>query len=90
MSAGASAVFEIPTAGAAALRCAECAARACAALRDVPGVRAVDCDPRAGVVRVDFDASRVSESDLEAALARFGLESGEAYRHTAWRITGLD
>lgn len=90
MSDRASAVFDIPAPEASVVRCAECASRVCDSLRDVPGVHNVDCDGAGASVRVEYDPDRVSESDLEAEVSRFGAELGRGIAHAAWRVTGLD
>lgn len=90
MSAHGTATFELPGARSAVVRCTACANRACEALGDVPGVSKVDCDAMASTVRVEFDARRVSESELVSEMERFGLELAESLRHEAWRVTGLD
>lgn len=90
MSATATATFDIPSPAVGRVRCADCAARACEALSGVPGVLSTDCDRAGGTVRVEFDAARISESDLAAQLKAFGIELAERTGHAAWRITGLD
>jgi len=87
----ASATFALPRAHAASsVRCERCGERACDSLAGVPGVLRTECDAAGQSVRVDFDPARVSEADLEAMLAGFGLELAASVGHAAWRITGLD
>lgn len=85
----ATATFQIPAPRPPAPRCAECAARVCAALEQVPGVVRADCSSGSTVV-VEFDPARVSEAELAAEVERFGMELAESVAHAAWRVTGLD
>ena len=83
------ATLELPTHAEKGVRCAECASRVCAQVEQLEGVMRVECDPR-GLMRVDYDASRISSADLEAETRRFGAELEGVYRHAMWRIGGLD
>ncbi len=84
------ATFDIPAGGFDRIRCAECAARACDALRQIPGVTKIECEEQRGTVQVDFDPARVSEADIRVELEHFGLREAERVVHHAWRVTGLD
>lgn len=90
MSERASATFALPAAGTGAVRCTACGNRACESIGALPGVYRVECDAGGGAVRVEFDAARVTEDDLSAAMHQLGLELEKSVRHTAWRVTGLD
>lgn len=91
MSEQATATFALPhVREGSGVKCERCAERACDSLQGVPGVERVECDSASESVRVHFDPARVSEADLSALLAAYGLELSEAVRHAAWRITGLD
>lgn len=90
MSERATATFQLPSTPVSSLRCTACANRACEALADVPGVAKVDCDTVGSAVLVEYDPSRVSESDLGVEMERFGLALSDAVHHAAWRVTGLD
>lgn len=90
MSDRATASFDYPTTTSLPMKCAACSERACAAMQKVPGVFHVDCNATGGTVVIEFDASRLSESDLLIEMERFGLEHAETIRHAAWRVIGLD
>lgn len=86
----ATAVFELPATPVSTLRCTACSNRACETLASIPGVAKVDCDARGAAVTVEYDPARVSESDLGAEMEHFGLSLAETFRHSAWRVQGLD
>ncbi len=52
----------------------EAAIRALAALRDVYGIRRIRFDEKERTVRVEYDASRLSEKTVEGLLRRAGLD----------------
>ena len=84
------AMLEIPSHAEAGLRCSECASRLCAEVEGIPGVLHVACDPGAATIRVEYDSDRLSESDLDAASKRRGVELAGVYEHAVWRVSGLD
>ena len=55
----------------------EITGRALAKVREVYGIRSLHLDERARTVRVEFDASRLTEAVIHGLLRRTGLELSE-------------
>jgi len=51
--------------------------RAIADLRDVYGIRRVEFDEKESTVRIEYDASRLSEDLVAGLLRRAGIDVGE-------------
>lgn len=55
----------------------EAAMRALASAREVYGIRALRFDEKNKTIRVEFDATRLNEKNVEALLRRAGLDLTE-------------
>ena len=55
----------------------EAGVRALKSVREVYGIRAIRFDTKHRTVRVEFDASRLTEQNVEALLRRAGLDLQE-------------
>ncbi len=51
--------------------------RALAAVREVYGVRRIELDEKARILRVEYDASRLSAADVASLLCRAGFDLEE-------------
>ena len=85
----ATATFELPGHVEGGMRCAQCDSRVCAQVEAMPGVLRVECSDK-GPLRVEYDPTRVSESDLDVETRRYGAELAGVYAHAVWHVTGLD
>jgi hypothetical protein len=83
------ATFDLPNQAGLGKDCTECARKLRAKMADLPGVLDAECDAQ-GVMWVDYDPSRVTERDLDAAMRRFGAELAGHCVHGFWRVMGLD
>ena len=72
------------------VRCAACVERVCDSVRAIAGVSSVECDSRTSKLVITHDPARVSVAELDAEVARIGLEAASGIEHEAYRVSGLD